>query len=202
VSLIYCSLQNCLSYLIEAYITVKRMKKAVIIYDSKTGNTEKLAFIIEESIEKAGFNVLTVKVDEAKDIDFFNYDLVCIGTPSYQWHPTKQIIDYLKSKFDNYKKQGRMKLGSPKVSGKNVLIFCTYSGPHTGINEAIPATKYIGQFFEHLGFTVVDELQVLSEFHGSEEISTKGRMGDIRGKPNDEELKKIAEKVEEIAKKI
>ncbi|WP_455277186.1 flavodoxin family protein [[Eubacterium] cellulosolvens] len=178
------------------------MKKAVIIYDSKTGNTEKVAFTIKRSIEKADLNVSIMKVDDAKDIDFFDYDLVCMGTPSYQWHPTKQIIDYLKSKFDNYKKQGRMKLGSPKVSGKNVLIFCTYSGPHTGINEAIPTTKFIGQFFEHLGFTVVYELQVLSEFHGSEERSTKGRMGDIRGKPTDEELEKIAEKVEEISKKI
>lgn len=178
------------------------MKKAVVIYDSKTGNTEKVAFTIKGSIEKAGLNVSTIKVDDAKDIDFFDYDLVCIGTPSYQWHPTKQIIDYLKFRFENYKKQGRIKLGSPKVSGKNALIFCTYSGPHTGINEAIPATKYISQFFEHLGFTVLDELQVLSEFHGSEEINTEGRMGDIRGKPNDEELEKIAEKVEEIAKKI
>jgi flavodoxin len=178
------------------------MKKAVIIYDSKTGNTEKVAFTIKGSLEKASLNVSTIKVDDAKDIDFFSYDLVCIGTPSYQWQPTKKIIDYLKFKFDNYKKQGKIKLGSPKVSGKNVFIFCTYSGPHTGINEAIPATKYIGQFFEHLGFTIVYELQVLSEFHGSEERSTEGRMGDIRGKPTNEELKEIGEKVEEITKKI
>ncbi len=178
------------------------MKNAVIIYDSKTGNTEKVAFTIKGSIEKAGLNVSTIKVDEAKDIDFFNYDLVCIGTPIYQLNPTKQIIDYLKFRFENYEKQGKIKLGSPKVSGKNALIFCTYSGTHTGIDEAIPTTKYIGQFLEHLGFTVVYELQVLSENHGSEEMSTKGRMGDIRGKPTDEELKKIAEKIEEIAKKI
>ncbi|MCX5908895.1 MAG: hypothetical protein NTY64_17400 [Deltaproteobacteria bacterium] len=32
-----------------------------------------------------------------------------------------------------------------------LLIFCTYSGPQTGINEAIPAGKFAGQFFEHLG---------------------------------------------------
>ena len=178
------------------------MKKAVIIYDSKTGNTEKVAFTIKGSIEKAGLNVSIIKVDEAKDIDFFNYDLVCIGTPIYQTEGTKQLIDYLKFRTGNYMKQGKIKLGSPKVPGKNALIFCTYSGTHTGINEAIPATKLIGQFFDHLGFTIVNELYVLSEHHRSEEESTKGRMGDIRGKPTDEELKKIAEKIEEIAKKI
>jgi len=49
-----------------------------------------------------------------------------------------------------------------------------------------PAGKYIGQFLEHLGFTVIDEWCILSEFHGWEEGSTKGRMGDIRGKPSKE----------------
>lgn len=51
----------------------------------------------------------------------------------------------------------------------------------------------IGQFFEHLGFTVYDEWYILSEFHGSEERSTQGRMGDIRGKPTKEELGQIKE---------
>jgi hypothetical protein len=50
--------------------------------------------------------------------------------------------------------------------------------------------KYIGQFFEHLGFTVLDEWYVLSEFHGSIECSKKGRMRNIRGKPDKNTLKK------------
>ena len=95
------------------------------------------------------------------------------------------------SRFDEYRKKGRIKRGAPKVPGKNALIFCTYSGPHTGINEAIPAGKYVGQFFEHLGFTVLDEWYVVGEFHGSEERSTEGRMGDIRGLPSEEDLKKV-----------
>ncbi len=37
-----------------------------------------------------------------------------------------------------------------------------------GLNEAIPAGKYAGQFFDHLGFEVLDEWYILSEFHGSE----------------------------------
>lgn len=57
----------------------------------------------------------------------------------------------------------------------------------------------MGQFFEHIGFTVIDEWYVLSEFHDSEENSTKGRMGDIRGKPTPEELLKIKEDARHIA---
>jgi hypothetical protein len=88
------------------------------------------------------------------------------------------------------------------VPGKNALIFCTYSGPHTGINEAIPAGLYAGQFFEHIGFTVLDEWYVLSEFHGHENASTKGRMGDIRGKPTEEDLMKIKEDTINLAKSL
>jgi hypothetical protein len=77
------------------------------------------------------------------------------------------------------------------VPGKNALIFCTYSGPHSGIREAIPAGLYAGQFFEHLGFTVLDAWYVVGEFHGSEEASTKGTLGDIRGRPNEEDLCKV-----------
>ena len=97
----------------------------------------------------------------------------------------------MKEKFRAYRKQGGIKTGAPKVPGKHALIFCTYSGPHTGINEAIPAGKYAGQFFEHLGFTVLDEWYVVGEFHGSVERSTQGRLGDIRGRPNAEDLEKI-----------
>jgi hypothetical protein len=43
---------------------------------------------------------------------------------------------------------------------------------------------------------------VLSEFHGSLENSTKGRMGDIRGKPTEEELRKIKEDAAQVAQKL
>jgi len=162
-----------------------------VIYWSKSGNTEKVALAIQEGLETSGTKVVLTRVEDAKDIDFFDYDLICVGFPSYQWHPPDPVDTFLKTKFSECRQEGRVKTGAPKVSGKNALIFCTYSGPHTGINEAIPAGKYAGQFFEHLGFTVVDEWYILGEFHGSEERSTKGRMGDIRGRPNEEDLKKV-----------
>jgi hypothetical protein len=46
---------------------------------------------------------------------------------------------------------------------------------------------------------VLDEWYVLGEFHGSEENSTKGRMGDIRGRPMAEDLKAISVKAEKLA---
>ena len=171
---------------------------ALIVYWSKTGNTEKVALAIKEGLEEAGVDVLQKRVEDVGDVDFYAYDLVCIGFPSYQWRLPKPVYKFLNSKFKAYRKQGHVKVSAPKVAGKSALIFCTYSGPHTGIREAIPAGLYAGQFFEHLGFTVLDELYVVGEFHESEEASTKGMLGDIRGRPNEEDLRKVKQDVTRI----
>ena len=178
------------------------MKSAIVLYWSNTGNTEKVASAIKEGLEDAGVNVSLKRITEADDVDYFDYDLVCVGTPSIQWHPPKQVTEFLLKKFKEYHKQGKIKTGAPQVPGKCALMFCTYSGPHTGLREATPVGLYMGQFFEHIGFTVVDEWYILSEFVGNEERSTKGRMGDIKGKPTKEELQKIRMDAEKLASKL
>jgi flavodoxin len=175
------------------------MKTALLIYWSKTGNTEKVAYAIKEGLEEAGVQVTMKKPEEAEDSNYFDFDLVCVGAPSYSWHPPEPMTNFLKKKFAAYRQQGKVKPSAPKVPGKNALIFVTYSGPHTGIDEATPVGKDMRQFFEHIGFNVIDEWYVLSEFHGSIENSTKGRMGDIRGKPTARELQKIKENAMQVA---
>jgi hypothetical protein len=175
---------------------------AIVIYWSATGNTEKVAHSIRDGLQDAGLDASIRKVGEAADIDFFAYDLICIGCPSIYWHPPKPVEDYLKNKFSQYRAEGRIKPGSPKIPGRNVLIFCTYSGPHTGLDEATPVGKYIGQFFAHLGFTVVDEWYVLAEFHNNLENSTMGRMGDIRGKPTDDDLRTTRARARALAQTL
>ena len=176
--------------------------KAAVLYWTKSGNTEGVAVAIKECIESVGADLKYLKVEEAEDLDFFDYALICLGFPSYRWHPPKEVDNFLVARFNKYRKQKRVRLGSPKLPGKNVIIFCTYSGPHTGINEAIPAGKYVAQFFEHLGFTILDELYVIGEFHGREEASTKGRLGDIRGRPNKEDLGNVKMRVKELLDRI
>lgn len=178
------------------------MKHAVVLYWSNTGNTEKVAHAIKDGLEDAGVNVSLMRTTEAEGIDYFDYDLVCVGAPSIRWHPPTQVTDFLLKKFKEHQKEGKIKTGAPAVPGKKALIFCTYSGPHTGLREATPVGLYMGQFFEHIGFTVVDEWYVLSEFVGNEERSTKGRMGDIRGKPTKEELQKIRMDAKKLASRL
>jgi flavodoxin len=59
------------------------LKHAAILYWSNTGNTEKVAFAIKDGLEAAGVNVSILKTTEAEDIDYRDYDLICVGSPIY-----------------------------------------------------------------------------------------------------------------------
>lgn len=173
-------------------------KEVLVIYWSKTGNTSRVAHAIRDGIDRAGLSVSFLQVKEAKGADWMDYSLLFICAPSYQWRPPKELDEHIHSKFIEYRDRGYVKLGSPTEPNRRVVLVCTYSGPHTGLNEAIPVNKYLGQFFEHLGFEVLDEWYVLSEFHGSKERSTKGRMGDIQGLPSNKDLQEIREKTYQL----
>ena len=178
------------------------LKSALIVYWSSTGNTQKVAYAIQVGLEAAGFKVELKKPQEAAELDFYSYDLVCVGSPSIEWQPAKPMADLLKAKLNLYRSQGKIKPCAPKVAGKNALVFVTYSGPHTGIDEATPAGKTMRQYFEHFGFTVVGEWYIVGEFHGREDNSTLGRLGDIRGKPTAEDLAKIKRDAEQVGKSL
>jgi hypothetical protein len=178
------------------------MSKAAIIYWSKTGNTQKVARTIQETLVEAGLEVRLATPDQADDIDWYEHDLVCIGFPSYRWHPPAPIDNYLKQAFARYRKQDRIKVGAPLVPGKHALIFCTYSGPHSGLAEATPAGDYAGQFLAHLGFEVLAKWYIVGEFHGSLENSTQGRLGDIRGRPDEQDLEQVRQDTLEIVSRI
>jgi len=115
------------------------LKSALIIYFSSTGNTEKVAYAIKDGLESSGLKVDLKKPNEAAELDFFDYDVVCVGSPSIEWQPAKPMADLLKAKLNLYRGQGKTKLSAPKVPGKNALIFCTYSGAthrHRGSNTS------------------------------------------------------------------
>jgi len=176
--------------------------KALIIYWSGTGNTKKVAETIHNTLKNSGVNSVLKQANEAGAEDLFEYDLVFIGAPSFMWQPPAPVQEYIKEKMNYYRERGAIKLCSPRVPGKNGVVFTTYSGPHTGINEAIPVGKYLGQFLEHLGFNLAGEWYIVGEFHSSEENSTRGRLGDIRGRPSQKDLDKLAGDVKKLLKTV
>jgi flavorubredoxin len=178
------------------------LKTALLVYHSSTGNTKKVALAIKEGLEEGGIKVELKSPKEAAELDFYSFDLVCVGSPSIEWQPAKPVANLLKAKLDLFRSQNRILPCAPKVAGKNALIFCTYSGPHTGIDEATPAGKTMRQYFEHFGFNVLAEWYIPAEFQGREDLNTQGRLGDIRGKPTADELEKIKRDSKQLAENL
>ena len=173
------------------------------LYFSSTGNTEKVAFRIRDAVRKLGHNVETVKVASGDmNVDILRFDFVFVGSGVYGQLPGEPMIELHRRLLHKYNKEGKIKPASPKRPSANVIVYCTYGGVHTGVNEAIPAVKFMGQLYDHLGYTLVGEWYIVGEYKTdrTQTNSIDGRLGDIRGRPNTEDLKEVAEKVKGILK--
>lgn len=174
--------------------------KALVIYYSATGNTEKVANAIHEGLLKERVKSALVKVQDAAGEELYDYDLVLLGSPSIGFLPAAPMMRFIQDKMNLHLSRGDIKLCAPRMPGKTAVVFCTYSGPHTGINEATTVGKYMAQFLEHIGFGVAHEWYVVGEFRGWHEANTMGRLGDIRGRPNEEDLSVVRSDVSRLVK--
>lgn len=175
--------------------------KVLNLYFSSTGNTEKVAKKIDETVRELGYPVDTVKISSKEpSLNILDYDFVFVGSGVYGQLPGKNLMDLHRALLQNYVKEGKIKPASPRRPSSNVVVYCTYGGVHTGINEAIPAVKYMGQLFDHLGFTIIGEWYVVGEYKTEklQSHSVGGRLGDIRGRPNQADLAEVAEKVKGV----
>ncbi|MDD2901089.1 MAG: flavodoxin domain-containing protein [Syntrophales bacterium] len=175
------------------------MMKVLNLYFSSTGNTVKVAHKIDEAIRETGHQVETIRITPNTEVDILPYDCVFLGSGVYEWLPGEAVIRLLTKLRRQYADGGEIKPTAPRRSGKKAIVYCTYGGCHTGVNEAIPTTKYMAQLFDHLGYDVVAEWHLIGEYHGKlAKLSTIGRLGDIQGRPNDADLREVAEKVKGI----
>ena len=172
--------------------------KALNLYFSATGNTEKIAKQIEKTLREQGLEVDSFKVAKDGDAepDILAYDLVFAGSGVYTWLPGKPMMALYAKLREKYAREGEMKPASPRRQGRKAVVYCSYGGGHTGGNEAVPAVKYMAQLFDHLGYEVMDEWYFVGEYHGKlRPMSVSGRLGNIEGRPNEADLREVSEKV-------
>ncbi len=168
------------------------------IYYSLTNNTELVAKKIINVCEKYEYNIESIQItDEELYVDVLSYDLIFAGSGVYQWLPGKTMQKLFNKLRKEYVSQKKIIPSSPRLHGKKAIIYCTYGGVHTGINEAIPAVKYMGQLFDHLGIDIFDEWYIVGEYRTNKlkHFSSKGRLGNIEGRPNTNDLYEIEQKV-------
>jgi len=60
------------------------MVKILVVYDSETGNTEKMAFAVADGVKQVrGTNVVVKKAKETSNEDLLNADGIIVGSPTY-----------------------------------------------------------------------------------------------------------------------
>jgi len=72
------------------------MAKVLIIYYSKTGNTEKMAHLVEEGAKEENLEVKSKRVEDTNLNDLLSAEGIIIGSPTYfgsMASPVKELID-------------------------------------------------------------------------------------------------------------
>lgn len=103
--------------------------KVLIVYDSKSGNTEAMAHAVSEGVENEGIDVEVKRVDEASIDDLPMVDGVILGSPVYYGLPTAKMKQYID---ESVKYHG-------KLDGKVGGAFASAGGSHTGAETTIIA---------------------------------------------------------------
>jgi NAD(P)H dehydrogenase (quinone) len=103
--------------------------KVLIIYDSRTGNTEKMAKQISETIKENGLDVILKKVNEASVDELPNVHALILGSPVYYGLPTGQIKEFIDKSVKYHGKLTHLVGGA----------FCSAGGTHTGSETTILA---------------------------------------------------------------
>ena len=101
--------------------------KAIVLYSTKTGNTEKVAKAISNALKMDYININST--NDLTRLNFNEYDLFIIGSGVYGGNPHKKLMQFLK----------QLKFSSQKT----IAIFLTWLGRGKSDNDAFKIIKNI-----------------------------------------------------------
>jgi NAD(P)H dehydrogenase (quinone) len=157
------------------------MVKILIIYDSKTGNTERMAYAVAEGAKQVeGVEVTVKRVNEVKLEDLLNAHGIIIGSPTYYGQMSAKIKDLIDRTVEIH----------GKLEGKVGAAFTSSGGIGTGAETTL--------------LSIIQAMLI----HG---MIIQGRSDDkhygatVVGTPNEEELeecRELGKRTAELAKKL
>jgi len=103
--------------------------KILVVYDSRSGNTEAMAHEVAEGVESEGVEVEVKRVDEASVDELPEVDGIILGSPVYYGLPSAKIKEFIDA---SVKYHG-------KLDGKVGGAFASAGGTHTGAETTIIA---------------------------------------------------------------
>ena len=87
-------------YKTKSYFRRLSMLKALIVYDTKTGNTKKMAEAIRDGIRRSEIDVDLKKADETSLDDLIATDIIVFGSPTYYCNMSGELKLLLDKTFD------------------------------------------------------------------------------------------------------
>lgn len=92
------------------------MPKGLVVYDSKTGNTEKLAMAIGKGMQKAGLDASVKKVERTSLDDLAGADAIVLGSPTYFATMSAKMKDFIDKSIRVYPDKLKDKVGAAFTS--------------------------------------------------------------------------------------
>jgi flavodoxin len=120
---------------------VPLLPKVIVVYESRYGNTKRVAEIIVEGIRDVGGIETTLSNVNDVDLDTIpNYDAILIGSPNHARGPTRSVKRFID------------KLAKLPLQGKRFAVFDTYTAKdfetamkkmEQRIHDRVPALQMI-----------------------------------------------------------
>ena len=122
--------------------------KIAIVYDSKSGNTQRLAEAIEEGVKKEGFETELRKIGEKFPLSLIGeVDAVIFGSPVIYANITNEAREFLQH-LARFTESGKF-----DVSGRTAAVFGSY-----GYDGAWIMQDLFKVLVESLGYSVYDKV--------------------------------------------
>lgn len=143
----------------ELYGKVKGEKKALILYATISGNSEKIAQAFERVLLHYGFKVDVHKaVDAVTPVPITGYDLYLVGTGIVAGLPEKNLLGaFGAGNYTNMRQTAEIGggIGAPQW-GRGVplskgIIFLTYGGNRRGPSEILGASSMLEMMMTDMG---------------------------------------------------
>lgn len=137
------------------------MSKVLIVYYSRTGNTEEMAKEVEKGVREVGMECVLKKAEDTRPEDLLDAEGIILGSPCYFGLPAPEIVSLIEESVKFYGKLEGKVGGAFATSGvlgggnettvialiemlliHGMIVQGTTKGPHYGaVSVGAPGTK-------------------------------------------------------------